>query len=134
MGEYVDIPSTMWTVISQARRGGQEALEAIFKKYRPPVYAFIRNTGFPHEDAEDLTQEVFLALVKDDVLEKADKERGKFRSLLLAVTRHAISTKRRHDGRIKRGGGAKPLSLSEGEDHEVERPPQDTVDEPHQEM
>ncbi len=98
------MPSTIWTVIHAAGRQGSEALDAIIKKYRPAIVAFIQQAGYGPEDAEDLAQDVFLAVVRDDVLSKADRARGRFRSLLLAVTRHAISTWRKHDGRQKRGG------------------------------
>ncbi|MBI2899958.1 MAG: sigma-70 family RNA polymerase sigma factor [Planctomycetes bacterium] len=114
MAEFVEFPSTMWTAISHARRQGGGALDLLLRKYRPVILAFVRNAGFGPEDAEDVTQEVFLALVRDDVLAKADRVRGKFRSLLLAVTRHTISTQRKHDGRIKRGGGARRVSLEAG--------------------
>ena len=98
------MPSTMWTMISQARNGGREAVETLLRKYRPPVLAFVRNAVGNAEDAEDLVQNAFLALIEVEVLAKADKARGKFRSLLLAVTRHTISAARRSEGRVKRGG------------------------------
>lgn len=134
MAEFVDIPSTLWTVISQARRKGNAAIDLLLRKYRPAVVAFIRNAGISAEDAEDLTQEVFLTLVRDDVLVKADKARGKFRSLLLAIARHAISGKRKHEGRVKRGGRAKQVSLDGDtealriDDLVVDGPPDETFD------
>lgn len=111
MSEWIEMPSTMWTVISTARREGGPALETILRKYRPPVLAFLRQSGFGAEDAEDLAQETFLTLLQDDVLSKADRERGRFRSLLLAVARHTASEARRNAGRLKRGGGTKTHSL-----------------------
>lgn len=116
VSEYVQMPSTMWTLIDRARRGGADALDALLRKYRPPILAFVRNAGFQADEAEDLVQEVFLAVVRDDVLAKADQLRGRFRSLLLAVTRHAISAWRRHEGAGKRGGGASRISLENLDD------------------
>lgn len=101
MADFVDLPSTMWTAIARARSGGREALETLVRQYRPPVVAFARNAGFPPDEAEDIAQEVFLAIVRDDVLAKADRNRGKFRSLLLAITRHAMSARRRKAARRK---------------------------------
>jgi RNA polymerase sigma-70 factor (ECF subfamily) len=102
--DRVNMPSTIWAVIHAARGRGSDALDEVIRKYRPAVVAFVRQSGCGPEDAEDLAQEVFLAVLRDDVLAKADRARGKFRSLLLAVARHAISTWRKHDGRLKRGG------------------------------
>lgn len=103
------MPSTMWTVIARARQGGQDALDALLRKYRSPILAFVRNAGFGPDEAEDLTQEVFLTVIGDDVLAKADQSRGKFRSLLLAITRHTISSRRRRDG------DRRPVRLDPGE-------------------
>jgi len=114
MADYAEMPSTMWTLIAQARRGGRDALETVLRKYRPPVLSFVRAAGFPPHEAEDVTQEVLLVLVQDDVVAKADRDRGRFRSLLLAVTRHTISAWRRAGGREKRGGGVRTLSLEGG--------------------
>src|SRR6185503_5583456 len=60
--------------------------------------------GFPN-DAEDLAQEVFLRLLQDKVLSKADPSRGRFRSLLLAVTRHVMGNYREREAAQKRGSG-----------------------------
>jgi RNA polymerase sigma-70 factor (ECF subfamily) len=107
MADYVEMPDTMWSLIAQARKGGDQALDAILRKYRPPILAFIRNLGLSREDAEDLVQEVFLTILEDDVLARADKSRGRFRSLLLSVARHVITDRRRGDSTLKRGGDRK---------------------------
>lgn len=105
MAEFVRMPSTMWTQISQARRQGGPMLEDLLAKYRPPILAFIRNHVASAEEAEDLTQDVFIRILKEDVLEKADKAAGRFRSLLLSVARHTVQTHKRDEHRLKRGGG-----------------------------
>lgn len=111
MAEYVDMPSTMWTSIAKARAGDAEELDRLLRQYRPPVLAFVRNTIRDSEDAEDVTQEIFIALVKDQVLSRVDPGKGKFRTLLLAVSRHLISMRRRSDTALRRGGGRRTLSL-----------------------
>ena len=113
MAEFVRMPSTMWTQISQARRQGGQALEDLLKKYRPPILAFIRNHVSSAEEAEDLTQDVFLRIVQEHVLEKADKDAGRFRSLLLAVARHTVQTRKRDQHRLKRGGGRSRADLDD---------------------
>lgn len=99
-----DFQSTLWTVIRGADRGEEAALREFALKYRGPIVSYIARRGLPN-DAEDLAQEVFLRLLQDRVLAKADPSRGRFRSLLLAVTRHVISHHREREGAQKRGGG-----------------------------
>ena len=83
-------PTTIWTNIHRAGAGAREALESFAVDYRQPVLTFIRSRGFEENDAEDLCQEVFLRVMGGNVLAKAEASRGKFRSLLLSVTRHTI--------------------------------------------
>ena len=99
-----DFQSTLWTVIRGADRGEESALRQFALKYRGPIVAYIARRGLPN-DAEDLAQEVFLRLLEDRVLSKADPSRGRFRSLLLAVTRHVIGHHRERESAQKRGGG-----------------------------
>src|SRR5262245_29424830 len=102
--EVSDFQSTLWTVIRGADRGEEAALREFALKYRGPIVAYIARRGLPN-DAEDLAQEVFLRLIQDRVLAKADPSRGRFRSLLLAVTRHVIGHHRERESAQKRGGG-----------------------------
>jgi len=99
-----DFQSTLWTVIRGADRGEEAALRQFALKYRGPIVSYISRRGLPN-DAEDLAQEVFLRLLQDRVLSKADPSRGRFRSLLLAVTRHVIGHHRERESAQKRGGG-----------------------------
>jgi RNA polymerase sigma factor (sigma-70 family) len=95
--------STLWTVIRGADRGEEAALREFTLKYRGPIVAYIARRGLEN-DAEDLAQEVFLRLIQDRVLSKADPSQGRFRSLLLAVTRHVIGHHRERESAQKRGG------------------------------
>jgi hypothetical protein len=84
-----DFQSTLWTVIRGAGQGDEAALRDFVLKYRPPVLAYLARRGFRAE-AEDLAQEVFLRVFQDRVLLKADPSLGRFRSLILSVTRHVL--------------------------------------------
>jgi hypothetical protein len=84
-----EFQSTLWTVIRGAGKGDEAALRDFVLKYRPPVLAYLGRRGFRAE-AEDLAQEVFLRVFQDRVLLKADPSLGRFRSLLLSVTRHVL--------------------------------------------
>jgi RNA polymerase sigma-70 factor (ECF subfamily) len=79
----VRFPSTFWTRIE---RETELARAEIFTQYRAPIYHFILARARSEHDADDLTQEVFKIVCTGDFLRKADREKGKFRSLLLGVT------------------------------------------------
>jgi RNA polymerase sigma factor (sigma-70 family) len=111
MAEYIEMPSTMWMVIAKARAGDIDELDRLLRYYRPPVLSFIRNKIQDADEAEDVTQEVFVTLVQDDVLARVDPSKGKFRTLLLSVARHVLSERRRSETAVKRGSGRKPISL-----------------------
>lgn len=83
-------PTTIWTTIEMAGARDPGALEAFAREYRAPVLAAIEQRGFADGDAEDLCQEVFLRILSGDVLARADAAKGRFRSLLLAVTMHVV--------------------------------------------
>lgn len=111
MPDYVDMPTTLWTLIGRARGGDAGELDRLLRRYWPPVLAFVRNSIRDRGEAEDVVQEVFLTILRDGVLDKADRGRGKFRSLVLAVARYTLSARHRAGNALKRGGGARPLPL-----------------------
>jgi RNA polymerase sigma-70 factor (ECF subfamily) len=92
-----EFPSSIWTRIIEFKKDPDQVKDQIVRRYRHPVYEFVRRQGVSHEDAEDLVQEVFARISRDEFLAKADRRRGKFRSLLLAVTRHVIASFRRYE-------------------------------------
>jgi RNA polymerase sigma-70 factor (ECF subfamily) len=88
-------PTTIWTTIHQAGAQDSGALADVARRYRQPVLEFICRRGFQGADAEDLCHDVFLRVLKGGVLAKADRDRGRFRSLLLSVTVHVIQDRLR---------------------------------------
>lgn len=106
-------PTTMWSGIRSAGAGHEAAVNALVERYRPAVVRFLRGRGLDAASAEDVAQEVFLQLLDDRVLERADRARGRFRSLLLAVTRHVLSHDRERASARKRGGGRAKVPLDE---------------------
>lgn len=103
--------TTRWSVVLAAGREAPSALGDLFRIYASPLYAFARRRGAGPEDAHDLVQGFFLALLEKPFLRRADPERGRFRTFLLtAFRRHA--SKVREKGRArKRGGGRAFLPL-----------------------
>jgi RNA polymerase sigma factor (sigma-70 family) len=83
-------PTTVWTRIGQAGAHDEAALEEFAERYRPVVLGFIRSRGPRDALADDLCQEVFLKVLHGDVLARADRNRGRFRSLLLTITMHVL--------------------------------------------
>jgi RNA polymerase sigma-70 factor (ECF subfamily) len=86
-------------------------LEDICRLYWDPLYAFIRRSGFGREDAEDLVQEFLSRVIERGLLDDVSAEKGKLRSWLLALLKPFLNDRRKHDRRLKRGGGAKIVSI-----------------------
>jgi RNA polymerase sigma factor (sigma-70 family) len=107
---------THWSVVLSAagrQNPGQaaESLEKLCSLYWRPLYAYIRRQGESPHDAQDLTQEFFLRLLKKDWLNAVDQGKGRFRSFLLAALKHFLSNERDRARAQKRGGGQPPLPL-----------------------
>jgi len=92
---------------SESRR----ALEQLCQTYWFPSYSYVRSRGYRQEDAQDLTQEFFARLLEKDYLNMADRERGRFRSFLLASLRNFLADEWDKEQAQKRGGGAQHQSL-----------------------
>lgn len=60
-------------------------------RYGRRIYAWGRQSGLPATDADDVTQEVLVKLVKALPEFRYDGDRGRFRSFLRTVTRNAVS-------------------------------------------
>ncbi len=107
---------THWSVVLSAA-GRQnpshaaESLEKLCSLYWRPLYAYVRRQGQSPHDAQDLTQEFFLRLLRKDFLESVDQGKGRFRSFLLAALKHFLSNERDRARAQKRGGGQSPLPL-----------------------
>jgi RNA polymerase sigma-70 factor (ECF subfamily) len=110
----VRFPTTRWTVVSAAGRqssGSADALNELCAAYWFPVYAFIRRKGYPREAAEDLSQEFFARILEHDSLSGVRRERGKFRSFLLASVTNFLANEWDRAQAQKRGGGCTTVSL-----------------------
>lgn len=107
--------TTHWSIVVHAASAdapqSREALETLCAKYWTPIYSYVRRRGYPPEDAQDLTQEFFARLIAQNRVAKADRERGRFRSFLLATLKHFLSDEWDKARAKKRGGGVHPLSL-----------------------
>ena len=89
----------------------ESALAELCEVYWYPLYAYVRRSGYPADEARDLTQEFFARLLEKHYLRAADAERGRFRSFLLTAFRRFLSKERHRARALKRGGGRSMLSL-----------------------
>ena len=96
-----------------ARRGkpGQEALAELCEQYWFPLYAYLRRRGRSAEDAQDLTQGLFLRLLEKDDLAAVSPEKGRFRSFLLTALKFYASNEWDRHQTQKRGGHLERVEL-----------------------
>ncbi len=108
-------PTTHWSVVLQAGQNtspqAAEALENLCRTYWYPLYVYVRQRGHEGPDAQDLTQEFFLRLLKNSYFSHANQNKGKFRSFLLVALNHFLTNDWRHGQAAKRGGGQAFISF-----------------------
>ncbi len=108
-------PTTRWSLLAQATMHGgpaqQEALAEFYRRYRAPVVVFIARRTADRSQAEDLAQEFFLHLMESSALQRADHQRGRFRSFLLGALLRFLARDHTRKAAAKRGGGAVSVSL-----------------------
>lgn len=113
--------TTDWSLVvaagSDQDPGSSQALERLCTVYWYPVYGFVRAHGHDATAAQDLTQEFFRRLIESRFIGRASRERGRFRSFLLASVKNFLSNQRDHDRAARRGGGYAflPLDPQSGE-------------------
>jgi len=96
------------------QEGDRERGIAMFcESFWYPLYVFARRCGADHQPAQDQVQDFLVEMVKQDLLAKADSQRGSFRSYLLGVFRNFLKKDYRKSQTQKRGGGFHISSLEE---------------------
>jgi DNA-directed RNA polymerase specialized sigma24 family protein len=109
--------TTHWSVLAEAGEqtspAAVAALEKLCGQYWYPVYAEIRRRGRAPQDAQDLTQEFFVCLLRRNSFARADKGKGRFRSYLLGALNHFLADQREREKAEKRGGSVMILSLDD---------------------
>jgi DNA-directed RNA polymerase specialized sigma24 family protein len=102
-------PLTRWSLVSRAAHQQTtvkvQALDELLTLYRPVLRIhLIRNLRLPPDRADDIVQS-FLAekVLAKNVLAKADRRKGRFRSFLLKVFTNYVFSALRRDQAQKRG-------------------------------
>jgi RNA polymerase sigma factor (sigma-70 family) len=115
-GEPHAFVTTRWSLILSAANLGEEeqkardALAELCRTYWRPIFSFVRGRGNSIEDAQDLTQDFFATILKNHWLQHADRERGRFRSLLLRSLQNFLINAAEKSRTRKRGGGVEFVS------------------------
>jgi len=108
--------TTRWSVVLSCADSGiesaasRDALSELCKTYWRPIFAYICRRGYSTHDAEDLTQDFFTSVLQGPLLERADPDRGRFRSLLLKALQDFLGHANEKLRANKRGGGMKFVS------------------------
>ncbi len=93
----------------QRRRAAHEAL---VRAYWKPCYAYLRlRWRAGNEDAKELVQSFFARALEHDTFQGFDPARGSFRGFVRACLEHHVQHEREAAQRLKRGGGATPVSI-----------------------
>jgi RNA polymerase sigma factor (sigma-70 family) len=119
-------PSTHWSVIVAAGRSqadpeiARAALGELCQTYWAPLYSFVRSRGSTVHDAQDLTQSFFAYLIERKIYQRVDRQKGRFRSFLLASLKNFLADVSDRERTLKRGGGQSSLPLHEEQIKEAE--------------
>jgi RNA polymerase sigma-70 factor (ECF subfamily) len=99
-------PSTRATLLVRLRQDSDAQAWATFVDlYTPLVYRFCRRRSLQDADARDVTQQVLTIVCRTIGKFEYDRQRGRFRNWLGAMTAHEISRYRRRSQRQGKGVG-----------------------------
>jgi RNA polymerase sigma factor (sigma-70 family) len=111
--------TTHWSLVLAAGHGSRPdagaALATLCEAYWHPLYYYVRRRGYRAEEAQDLTQAFFAAILEKGSLKVADPDRGRFRSFLLASLNHFLAKEWRRRSARKRGGKVLSLDIAGAE-------------------
>ena len=115
-GEPREFVTTRWSLILSAanlcseEQKARDALAELCQTYWRPIFSFVRGRGYSIEDAQDVTQDFFVIILKDNWLAHADRNRGRFRSLLLKSLQNFLINAAERTHTVKRGGDLEFIS------------------------
>ena len=111
-----DFPTTRWTLVVAAgdpqRKEARSALVSLCESYWYPLYAYVRRRGYPADQAQDLTQEFFIRVLEGRYLDRADPEKGRFRSFLLTSLKFFVADEARPPARAETRRGERLCPLN----------------------
>jgi len=127
-------PTTRWSLVVAAGdprpTNARSALVSLCENYWYPLYAYLRRRGYSADQAQDLTQEFFLRVLEGRYLDRADREKGRFRSFILTSLKFFVADEGDRDRAQKRGSGKlEPLDFLSGEERYQREPAHDETPE-----
>src|ERR1700729_4226612 len=127
-------PTTRWTLVVAAgdpqRKDSRSALVSLCENYWYPLYAYLRRRGYSADQSQDLTQSFFVRVLEGKYLNRADPEKGRFRSFILTSLKFFVADEGDRDRAQKRGGGTvEPLEFPAGEERYQREPATDETPE-----
>lgn len=105
--------TTQWTVVlnAQDEQAGNEALSQLCQTYWFPLFTYVRRKGHQPADAEDLTQGFLTALIEKRWIDRANRNRGRFRTFLLTCFDRYLCGEFDKTTALKRGGHREIVSV-----------------------
>jgi RNA polymerase sigma-70 factor (ECF subfamily) len=127
-------PTTRWTLVLAAGdprpKEARSALVALCESYWYPLYAYLRRRGYSADQAQDLTQDFFVRVLEGRYLDRADPEKGRFRSFILTSLKFFIADEGDRERAQKRGGGTvESFEFTSGEERYRREPAHDETPE-----
>jgi RNA polymerase sigma-70 factor (ECF subfamily) len=126
-GTHASFDETDWSLVGALMDSKEEFAEAalarLLRDYWPPIFAYIRRSGRPRQEAADLTQEFIATVVLTrGLFHSADRSKGRFRALIKTAIRNFLAEQHRRDSARKRrpAGLVRSLSLGLGVEEPAE--------------
>jgi RNA polymerase sigma-70 factor (ECF subfamily) len=82
------MPSTHVSLLSDAQAGSQRAWSRLVELYQPLLYGWLRRQDVPHDDAQELTQDVLAVVARELGAFDHQGRTGGFRRWLRQITVH----------------------------------------------
>ncbi len=98
------------------QRGSRDALEELFARYREPLYGFFRRRLANRQRAEDLTQEIFVAVIQ---ARERYEPRARVRTYLYGIALHLLAAERRKQAKQSLAEMAREASTTGSSDSEI---------------
>ena len=108
--------TTHWSILLTAQSespAAHEALEKICRAYWRPLYGFVRAQGLASQDAQDMVQEFFAALLRRQNFRTIRQEKGRLRSYLLVSLKRFLASERHRAKGVKRYQTSPSITLDE---------------------
>lgn len=110
--------TTRWSVVISANDTdsivARNSLNTLCQTYWYPLYVYARCQGVASSDAEDIVQGFFEMFIRKGLLNSVDRDKGRFRSFLLACIKNYMRNEWQKAKTKKRGGGMHLVSIESG--------------------